>query len=315
MNEEKIIIYGAGKRGNDYYKFLKSKNLDNYVAAFCDKRANEIKEKFGKPVILYEDALKLNLPFLIGVGIEFVDELKKLFAETGVTRYYEYIADWASKYLPIGKSAINREYCAFCHIDDMDEYFKASDNVGALSVYWGDTFFYRMFSRLDKKNIVELACGRGRHVPKYISMAEHVTLVDILEKNIDICKERFKDYNNIDYYKNNGYDLQELPDNTYTALFTYDAMVHFELLDIAKYLMETYRILINGGMALFHHSNYHADYKVSFVGSPGGRNYMSKDIFAYLAYRAGFEIVEQRVFDLSWSNQNLDCLTLVRKNI
>lgn len=312
MDEGKVIIYGAGERGSGYYNYLKTKNLDNYVAAFCDRRADEIKEKFGKPVILYEDALKLNLPFLIGVGAEFTDEVKQLFAETGVTDYYEYIADWANKYLKTGKSAINREYCAFCHIDGMEEYFKDAESESLLSFFWDDTPCYKMFSRLDKRNIVELACGRGRHVPKYISMAEHVTLVDILEKNISICKERFKDYSNISYYKNNGYDLQELPDNTYTALFTYDAMVHFELLDVAKYLMETYRILVNGGMALFHHSNYHADYKLSQIGAPGGRNYMSKDIFAYLAYRAGFEIVEQRIVD--WSVPNLDCLTLVRKN-
>lgn len=46
--------------------------------------------------------------------------------------------------------------------------------------------------------------------------------------------------------------------------------------------------------------------------STQGRSYMSKDIFAYLAYRAGFEIVDQQVFD--WGDKELDCVSLVRKN-
>ena len=164
---------------------------------------------------------------------------------------------------------------------------------------------------MNKKNIVELACGRGRHVPKYLSTENHITLVDILEKNIEICKQRFSGFSNIDYYKNNGNDLKELPDSTYTALFTYDAMVHFELLDIAKYLQETYRILVDGGMGLFHHSNNSSDYKASFSNALHGRSFMSKDIFAHLAYKAGFKIIDQQVID--WIERDLDCLTLVQK--
>ena len=39
---------------------------------------------------------------------------------------------------------------------------------------------------------------------------------------------------------------------------------------------------------------------------------MSKDLFAYLAFRAGLEVVEQDVFD--WGDSpSLDCLSLVEK--
>ena len=112
---------------------------------------------------------------------------------------------------------------------------------------------------------------------------------------------------------NNGYDLTELPSNKYTSLFTYDSMVHFELFDIYSYLKETYRILVPGGYALFHHSNNSSDYKNSFEYNRnlGGRNFMDKQIFAYLAYKAGFEIVEQHVLD--WDMPEQDCITLVRK--
>ena len=138
-------------------------------------------------------------------------------------------------------------------------------------------------------------------------------IVALLE-NIDIVKELYKNHSNIYYYKNNGYDLSELPSEQYTSLFTYDAMVHFELLDIFKYLKETYRILTPGGYALFHHSNDSSDYTNSFADSsnPSCRNFMDKKLFAYLAYRAGFEIVEQQVID--WANiKDLDCITLLKK--
>ena len=39
---------------------------------------------------------------------------------------------------------------------------------------------------------------------------------------------------------------------------------------------------------------------------------MSKELFAYLSYRAGFEVIEQQVFD--WGVKDLDCVSLVRKN-
>ena len=161
------------------------------------------------------------------------------------------------------------------------------------------------------RNVIELACGRGRHVPHYLQKAGKVTLVDILEENISACKKRFVDEKNISYYCNNGYNLAELETGKYTSLFCYDAMVHFEMLDIYEYLKDIYRVLIPGGKVLIHHSNNTSDYKASFANAPNGRSFMSKDIFAYLAYRAGFEILEQEIID--WGIKNLDCISLIQK--
>jgi ubiquinone/menaquinone biosynthesis C-methylase UbiE len=169
-----------------------------------------------------------------------------------------------------------------------------------------------MFCQLDLSNVIELACGRGRHVPHYIDKSGEITLVDILDKNINYCKDRFKSEDKIKYYKNNGFDLRELESDCYTALFSYDAMVHFEMMDIYSYLNDIYRVLKNGAKVLIHHSNYGDDYKASFENGPGGRSYMTKDCFAYLAYRAGFEVIEQKVID--WGVKNLDCITLLAKS-
>lgn len=84
------------------------------------------------------------------------------------------------------------------------------------------------------------------------------------------------------------------------------------MMDIFEYLKDIHRVLRKGGMALFHHSNNTSDYKNSFFTAVDGRSYMSKDLFAYLSYRAGFEVVEQQVID--WGVKDLDCVSLVRKN-
>lgn len=116
----------------------------------------------------------------------------------------------------------------------MDTYFqKAEWDCGMKILH-----FNKMLRQLDLDNVIELAAGRGRHVPMYEQKANHIVLVDILQKNIDFCKERFKGNEKIAYYCNNGYNLSEPNDNEYSTLFTYDAMVHFEMMDIFEYLKD-----------------------------------------------------------------------------
>lgn len=212
-----------------------------------------------------------------------------------------------------GKSSIeaNREYIAEYHIDKMNFYFDLAEEDKSMDVFWCENSpFKKLFQQLDLTRVVELACGRGRHVQKYIMHAQNIILVDILKKNIDYCKKRFKDENKIQYYVNNGFDLSQLHTDSCTALFTYDAMVHFEMLDIFQYLKETKRVLAEGGKALFHHSNNTKNYKITFSTGSQGRNYMSKQLFAYLANRAGLTVIEQHEID--WGeDKKLDCITLV----
>ena len=112
------------------------------------------------------------------------------------------------------------------------------------------------------------------------------------------------------HYVNSGSNFEKLADNTYTAIFSYDSMVHFESIDIYHYLLDTERILKKGGMALYHHSNNHSDYKTSFITGEMGRNYMSMDLFAHFADRCGLEVLEQQV--IKWGNVE-DGITLLRK--
>lgn len=310
-NQKQFIIYGLGERGKIYYKFFKERGLDGYIKGFCDRRYLDIREYDGKRCYGYDEAKKMRIPFLVSpYNSNVFSEIEKQIKQDG-NEIYEMndIAD----YLGENKIVFNRDFVAFYHINDMDDYFeKAEKNVQGSGFWSEDSAFLRMFHQLDLTNVIELACGRGRHVGMYIDKATSITLVDILDKNINFCRERFAAYDKVHYYCNNGFNLEQLLSNTYTALFSYDAMVHFEMMDIYEYLKDIYRILIKGGRVLIHHSNYDKDYTASFINSPHGRSFMSANIFAHLSSRCGFRILEQKV--ISWGGlSEHDCISLLQK--
>lgn len=309
---EKIILFGAGKNGKSIYEFLQQRGEGNLVTCFCDNNEELWGQKIGGAEVRSYDECRNRTEIFVIASIKYAKEIESLLQKDDIS-YYADINEWAMSQQQIDRVEWNRDYCAWYHIDAMDSYFDRAESDDALGFFWKEeSVIYKMFCQLDLDRVIELAVGRGRHVPMYEAKANHIVLVDILQKNIEFCRERFKENNKIDYYCNNGYNLNELPSNEYSALFTYDAMVHFEMMDIFEYLKDIYRVLRKGGMALFHHSNNTSSYENSFSTAVGGRNYMSKDLFAYLSYRAGFEVIEQNVFD--WNAKDLDCISLVRKN-
>ena len=307
-----IVLYGAGKRGRKIEDLLYMNGIviegfvDSYKTGYVDcESGRRYSVKGISEVLRGGDSIIVTIADQ-KVNCEITEKLKNNGIDVVI------VENILNKATDIVEK--NRLYVAEYHVREMDDYFVEAEKDEKISLFWGpDSKFVDFFQRLALDQVIELACGRGRHVPHYVESAKSVTLVDILEKNIEYCRERFKENQKIVYYKNNGYDLHDLPSESYTALFTYDAMVHFEMLDIFNYLKETQRVLKNGGRALFHHSNNSSDYRVTFSSGTSGRNYMSKDLFAYLANRAGLKILEQRVFD--WDDvQDLDCLSLVEKN-
>ena len=98
--------------------------------------------------------------------------------------------------------------------------------------------------KLDLTFVVELACGRGRHAERLINRlgTGRYLGTDILLSNVEACRERVGRSDQIAFYPTDGISLP-LPDKTATALFCYDAMVHFDIEIIIAYLRDTARIL------------------------------------------------------------------------
>jgi SAM-dependent methyltransferase len=179
-------------------------------------------------------------------------------------------------------------------------------------IFWEPAHPFRpWFDRLDLHNTLELACGYGRHAERAAPLAGTLTLMDIHAANLEACRLRLAHYDNVGYILNNGYDFSPVPDNSLTAIFCYDAMVHFSPDLVASYLHDARRVLAPGGMALLHHSNFDATEPQHYGLNPQARNRMTMSMFRGLAEDAGLEVVDAKTLD--WAGvAELDGLTLLR---
>jgi len=181
-------------------------------------------------------------------------------------------------------------------------------------LFWDQSFpFRRYFDRLDLNKVLELGSGHGRHAAQIVDMVGHLTLVDIVMDNLDKCRERLRNRSNLSFLLGDGYSFYPLADESLTAIYCYDSMVHFAPDVVCSYLRDTNRVLAGGGMALYHHSNYaETPPGISYERNPHARNHMTQKMFSDLAQATGLEIIASEILD--WGGtKSLDCLTLVSK--
>ncbi len=179
-------------------------------------------------------------------------------------------------------------------------------------IFWSNSsLFLRLFRRLDLHATVELACGHGRHAERCAGECGTLTLVDVFDANLQRCKERLGLHSNIRFVHGNGYDFTGIESGQVTAIYCYDAMVHFSPDLIESYLKDAARILAPGGMALFHHSNHPTPPGIVHYGqNPHARNHMTYDLFRELVERAELTILESQ--PLSWGGMpDLDRVSLL----
>lgn len=180
-------------------------------------------------------------------------------------------------------------------------------------MFWSHGHGFReYFDLLDLSSVVELACGHGRHSEQVAPLAGHLSVMDIHEENLYVCRKRLERFANVSVQKNNGYDFRPLNDASTTSIFCYDAMVHFSPDVVISYLGDAARILGPGGQALFHHSNHDAGSGQHYGLNPHARNAMTLAKFGEHANAAGLAVVKSTPVD--WGGvTGLDGLTLLRK--
>ena len=136
--------------------------------------------------------------------------------------------------------------------------------------------------------------------------------MDVVAENIEACRQRLNAYGNIEYHVIGGSGFEPLADGSVSAIFCYDAMVHFSADIIEAYLVDARRVLRPDGRALFHHSNLDAPPDRHFGLNPHARNSMTQARFAALAEKAGLAVLDQHI--LKWGGvEDLDCITLVER--
>jgi cyclopropane fatty-acyl-phospholipid synthase-like methyltransferase len=137
--------------------------------------------------------------------------------------------------------------------------------------------------------ILEIGPGAGRWTETLVTLADTLILADISKKCLDLCKERFKNYNNIQYRLTGG-QLDFIQENSIDYIWSYDVFVHINPTDIRTYLRDIQRILKPQGYGIIHHSGQYDNNKTR---EKGFRSYMAPELFASWVADNGMEMVEQ----------------------
>lgn len=136
--------------------------------------------------------------------------------------------------------------------DEGDEW---SGVWGGTSQLWWGSIYPRVHAYLPAAAVLEIAPGYGRCSQYLAALSEHLVLVDIAQNCIDACKERFGEYDHVEYNVNDGKSLSMVADDSIDLVFSYDSLVHAPIDVLEAYVEQLPRLLKSDGVAFIHHSN------------------------------------------------------------
>ena len=120
---------------------------------------------------------------------------------------------------------------------------------------WYGAILPRIHAFVPTHTILEIACGHGRWTQFLKDACSSLVAVDLSEKCIRACQERFAGCVHISYFVNDGRSLDMIPDGSVDFVFSFDSLVHAEDSVIEAYVAQLPRILTRDGIAFLHHSN------------------------------------------------------------
>lgn len=119
---------------------------------------------------------------------------------------------------------------------------------------WDWCIFPRIRRFLPAETILEIGPGKGRWTRFLRPYCERLIITDISDVCVEACRERFGS-EGMDYYVGDGRTLSFQPDSSVDFLFSFESLIHTEMVDLVSYLKEISRVLNSGAMAFLHHSN------------------------------------------------------------
>lgn len=208
--------------------------------------------------------------------------------------------------------------------EDGDEW--SSPWGGAESQWWG-SLFPRLHSFVPCQTILEIAPGFGRWTQFLKDLCQQLIVVDLTQRCIDRCRERFAGISHISYAVNNGKSLEMVADSSVDFVFSFDSLVHAESDVLEAYLEQLARKLKPGGVGFIHHSNSlrYRNYFSLARRLPRGRSFlarrgflkddhgralsMSAELFNRYCDRTGLQCLSQEI--VNWGASSLiDCISV-----
>lgn len=141
----------------------------------------------------------------------------------------------------------------------------------------------------EASTVLEIGPGAGRWTHILADVADRLILVDISERALEACKERFKLHSNIEYHLIDG-RLDCIPSDSIDHIWAYDVFVHINPSDVDAYINDFQRVLKPGGCAVIHHAGEYtseAHRKARYAA------FMTRAVFASLVMKHGLTMVEQ----------------------
>lgn len=117
------------------------------------------------------------------------------------------------------------------------------------------------FLTANVKSCLEIGPGGGRWTTELLRISQKLHLSDISESSINVCRERFKYYQNIEYHVTDGSDLSFVKDSELDLIFSWGVFVHIQKDVIETYLSQFRRMLSPQGIAFIQHGAWGANVK------------------------------------------------------
>lgn len=209
----------------------------------------------------------------------------------------------------LSAEALNLSQCSVPGL--WDQYFR--DAAAAMDAQW-EQIIWPLIERFDFSAVLELAPGAGRNTVKLCALAQVLYAIDLNEYALRQCQETVacrcpEALGRVRFVKNDGKSLGAIADRSITAVYCWDAAVHFDRAVMGRYVEEFARVLRPGGMGFVHHSNLGERADKDIHRNPAMRSNMSREIFAGQCRASGLEVVAQR--DLPWGEVT-DCASVFR---
>jgi SAM-dependent methyltransferase len=126
---------------------------------------------------------------------------------------------------------------------------------GGTPALWHGALLPRIHAFVPAPTILEIAPGFGRWSQFLRHLCDRLLLVDLAERCIEHCRQRFDGDPSIEFHVNDGRSLPMVADRSVDFAFSFDSLVHVEIDVLEAYLAELARTLTNDGVGLLHHSN------------------------------------------------------------
>lgn len=137
--------------------------------------------------------------------------------------------------------------------------------------------------------ILEIGPGGGRWTEVLQNRAAQLHVVDVSERAIELCRERFVNFSNIEYSVGDGSTIP-LPEASIDAVWSYDVFVHIDPISVRGYFQEFRRILRPGGRAVIHHAGPPLP---GYRDRPGWRSDLTDEMVRKFALDSGLNLVCQ----------------------